>query len=103
MQVNVKNAVRVKEGDEHLVLLAAKNPHGVSDKTGKMLVKEKLATEHVVVEEPDDDTEIALEDMKVDALKDIAKGLEVEGFANLKKDELVAEIKAKRATQDDAK
>lgn len=37
-----------------------------------------------------------LEDLKVDELKDIAKDMEIEGFAELKKADLIAAIKAKQ-------
>lgn len=37
-----------------------------------------------------------LEDLKVDELKDIAKDMDIEGFAELKKADLVAAIKTKQ-------
>ena len=49
-----------------------------------------------IVEDLDAEKEKKLEDKTVDELRDIAKELDMSGYYNLKKDELIAEIQEVR-------
>ncbi len=62
------------------------------------LVQEQTATLASVVEP--DGTEMHLDDMKVDELRALAKDLEIEGYADMRKADLVAAIKAKQVQVD---
>lgn len=45
MQINVNGRTEVKDGERFRALLASKNPHDVSDKIGRQLVKDGMAEE----------------------------------------------------------
>lgn len=85
---------------------AARKPNegetGVVDQApevGQQLVESTVGTLAGVQNE--DGSTTALEDMKVDELREIAKEMEIEGFATLRKAELIDAIKAEQVEAGD--
>lgn len=100
MEINVTEHLRVLENGKHRVLKPSKNPHDLTDEVAGAVIKAKKGKKHQPPVE-DDDQPADLEDMKVPELKEIAGKMEIEGSPNMKRDELIDAIKAKRAEQED--
>ena len=105
MKINVSNRVQTKDGDKFVTLLSKKNPHQVSDELGKRLIKEGKAVAAAADAKPSEPVktgepvEVKLSSLTVDQLKTLADELGMQGFASLKKDELIAEIQAFQAEE----
>lgn len=63
---------------------------------GELLLKSKLAKRVVVIVE---DGEQDLADMTVQQLKEIAKGLGIQGYSNLRREDLLVAIEAAQAQE----
>lgn len=99
MKINVNEHLRVLVQGQHRTLKASKNPHELPDDVAKAIIKAKKGSAFKEPAPEQEDEPKGIHEMTVPELKVVAAELQIDGAANMKKEELLAAIETAQAAQ----